>query len=131
MAATHGKGGIVKLGTADTVLSIKNWKLDRERDEHDTTSFASAGLPNRTFIMGLVGASGSFEGDLDMADTTGHVALINSLTSDTALTFKLYINATQFWSFSGFITGVSGEVPIDDLETVSYDFRVTGAVTFT
>ena len=130
MAALHGKSGLVKVG-ANTVASIKKWSIDRGRDENDITAFGDAALPNRSFIMGLVGATGNLEGDLNAGDANGQIALINSMESDTALTLQLYINATDYIEVSAFITNWSGEVPIDDLQTTSFDFRVTGAPDFT
>lgn len=130
MSATHGKKGQVMVG-ANVVASIKKWKFDSDRDVHDTTSFGDVTLPERTFLPGLVGRTGSCEGDWDNSDTNGQVAMINSMTSDTPLALKLYTSDTHYWAVSAFITKSSGEVPIDDLESISFDFQITGGATFT
>jgi predicted secreted protein len=128
--ALHGKGGKVKNG-ANTVLDITSWSLDVDRDKKEITSFADSNLPWRDYVGGLVGASGKLEGNLNMGDTTGQLALWQSLTSDTPLSMSFYTDATHNFAGSILITKFSPKAPIDDLETVGYDFTVTAAVTYT
>lgn len=128
--AIHGKDGNVQVG-ANTVADITSWSLDVSRDTHDVTAFDSASVPWREFIAGLVGATGTLEGNLDMTDTNGQLALWNSLTSDTPLTLNLFLDATHKFAASAYITGFGPQVPVGDVETVSFDFQITGAVTYT
>lgn len=130
MPALHGKGGKVLIG-ANTVSEIDEWSLDIDRKMHDVTSFGDAALPWESFIAGLTGAKAKFQGRLDMTDTNGQVALFNSLTSDTALTLTLNLSSSHNFGFSAFVEKFSGKAPIKDVETVSWDLQVTGAVTYT
>lgn len=130
MAALHGKGGNVLVAAA-TVAEIDEWVLDIDRKSHATTKFGLAGLPWETFAVGLVGAKVKFQGRLDMTDTNGQVVLFNSLTSDTALTLTLNLSSSHSFSFSAFVEKFSAKAPIKDMETVSWDMIVTGAVTYT
>lgn len=129
MGALHGKKGKVGIG-ANTVGRLNGWSMDVDRDTKEVTEFTDSDLPFRSFIAGLVGASGKFDGFLDMTDTNGQFALWQSLTSDTPITAKLYLDDTHFFSVDFFITKFSPSVPIDDTETVSFDFQVTGAVAY-
>lgn len=125
--ATHGKVGKVKVGS-DLIADIDNWSLDNDRDEKESTAFGDANLPFRSWVMGLIGSSGSLSGRLNMEDTNGQLALWNSLTSDTPLTLHLQTEATPHeFAVSAFIKKMSAATKVDDLETVSFDFRVTGA----
>ncbi len=129
--AAHGKAGKVKVGT-NTVADIDTWSLDIDRDTKESTAFGDSALPYRSFVAGLAGASGKLEGRLNMADTNGQLALWQSLTSDTALTLHLQTDSTTPHEFqvSAFITKMSPKVGVDALETVGFDFKVTGAPTF-
>jgi len=130
MAALHGKGGAVKL-VAATVAEIDEWQLDVDRATHDITKFALAGLPWKAFAAGLVGGVVKFQGRLDMTDTNGQLALWNSLTNDTALVMALFLDVTHNFGFSAFVEKFGGKAPVKDMETVSWDMRVTGAVAYT
>lgn len=130
MAALHGKGGNVLVAAA-TVAEIDEWSLDTDRTSHETTKFALGGLPWKTFAVGLVGAKVKFQGRLDMTDTNGQVVLYNSLTTDAAIAMVFNLSATHNFAFNAFVEKFSAKAPIKDMETVSWDMVVTGAVTYT
>jgi len=129
MAALHGKGGNVKVST-NTVAEIDEWSLDVNRETHETTKFGAASLPWKTFAAGLVGASAKFSGRLDMTDTNGQLALWSSLTSDTPLSISLYLDATHNFAFSAIVEKFGAKAPIGDMETVDWQIKITGAVTY-
>lgn len=130
MAALHGKGGAV-LVVAATVAEIDEWDLDVDRATFDTTKFGLAGLPWKTFAAGLTGGICKFMGRLDMTDTAGQVTLWNSLITDAAIVMVLNLSASHNFGFSAFVEKFSAKAPIKDMETVSWDMRITGAVTYT
>lgn len=130
MAVLHGKGASVLVAAA-TVAEMDEWSLDIDRKSHDITKFGLAGLPWQIFAVGLVGAKVKFQGRLDMTDTNGQLVLFNSLTSDTALALTLNLSATHNFGFNAFVEKFAGKAPIKDMETVSWDLVVTGAVTYT
>jgi predicted secreted protein len=127
--AQHGKGGKAKIST-NTIADINTWSLDADRDAKEITAFGDSGLPWRSWVGGLVGADGKLEGNLNMGDTNGQVALWTSLTSDTPVSLDLYLDSSHKFSVSILVTKFSPKAPIGDLETVSFDFKVTGAVAY-
>lgn len=130
MAAITGKAGSIKLST-NTVMDIDTWSLDVSREVKESTSFADGAVPWKSYVAGLNGASGKLSGNLNMGDTNGQLALWTSLTSDTALTADLYLDDTHFFAVSILVTKFSPKAPVGDIETVEYDFTVTGAPSYT
>jgi hypothetical protein len=124
--AIHGKSAKVMIG-ANTIAHINKWSMKRQRDTKEQTSFSDGVVPWRSFVAGLVGADVDFEGDFDPTDTNGHIALLSSMTSDTALAIKCYINATQHFDVSCFVTGGDTDASIDDIVHGKYSLKVTGA----
>jgi len=127
MAALHGKNAKVTL-SSNTVAEIKEWNLDISRDKAERTSFADSGLPSKSFIMGLVGATAKFSGNLTMTDTNGQVALYNSMTSDSSLTGKLYLDSTHYFSITFFVEKFGAKVSVSDIESVDWDIQITDSV---
>jgi len=125
----HGKNGNVKNGT-NAVADIDNWKLDTERDEKEISAFGDAALPYKSWLMGLIGCSGSLAGRLNMGDTNGQLAMWQSMTSDTALTLHLITTTGHEFQVSAFIKKHGADVKLNDTENVSFDFRVTGAASY-
>lgn len=115
MAHISGKAGYVDTGS--TVAGIKSWTLDYNADMLETTDFGDAGV--KSFIAGCTGWSGTFEGYKDGAPQG----------IGTSITLKLYENATYFWTGTAFITGVSASTAFDGVDSYSYTFQGTGALT--
>lgn len=130
MAGIHGKDGKVTLASA-TILDITEWSMDNNADVKEDTAFSGDDLPARTYVRGLVGSTGKLTGNLNMADTTGQLALWTSLSSDTPLAGSFYIDDTHFFAGNFFITKFSPKVNVDDIESTEFDFQMTGAVSFT
>lgn len=130
MAVLHGKGAFVEV-VAATVAEIDEWDLDIDRTTHDITKFAGSGLPWKSFAVGLVGATCKFNGRLDMTDTNGQVVLFNSMVTDAAIVMVLNLSATHSFGFSAFVQKFGAKAPIKDMETVSWEMVVTGAITYT
>jgi len=113
-----GQAGEVKVA-ASTVAGIKSWTVDYVSDALETTDFADSG--KRTYVVGLSGWSGSFEGFKDAAPT--------SIGSLVALVLQESTTAGQSWSGSGILTGSHETVAVDGVVTISYDFQGTGTLT--
>jgi predicted secreted protein len=124
--AIHGKNAKVMIG-ANTVAHIKKWTIKRQRDTKEETSFGDGVVPWRSFVAGLVGADVDFDGDFDPTDTNGHIALLASMTSDTALAIKCYINATNHFDMSCIVTSADTDTSVDDIIHGKYGLKVTGA----
>ena len=124
---THisGKAGAVHAttagGTATAVVisGIKSWSLDYVGDALETTDFGDSG--HRTYIAGLDGWSGSFEGYKDGAP--------KGLGLQYILELKESADATQQWTGSALITGIHPSVDVDGIVGISYDFQGTGVLT--
>ena len=118
MAQISGKAGEVQVAAA-TVAGIKSWSVDYVSDALETTDFGDSG--HRTYIPGLDGWSGSFEGFKDGAPhiVVNHTAIIELRES----TFS-----TQKWTGIAIITGAHPTVDVDGVVGLSYDFQGTGAL---
>jgi len=122
---THlsGKAGHVYAtitGTTTTlavlVAGMKSWSLDYVADALETTDFADSG--RRTYIVGLSGWSGSFEGYKDGVPLT--------LVSNALLELRETTTTTQKWTGAAIITGLHESVSVDGVVTMAYDFQGTG-----
>ncbi len=123
--AISGKSGGVYIGT-NKIAEISTWSLDCEADDVDVTNFDSNGW--KEFIAGLKEWSGSFEGNFNPEDTTGQVALINAWINGTTVNLELHFDATKKMAGSALVKP-SFEVPVDDKQSISFDFRGTGPLT--
>jgi len=128
MAAIAGKGGLVKVGTTNTVAEVTSWTNDIAIDMLDSTSL---GDDWREYVAGLAGATGSVECNWDVVtDTNGQAAFQTAALAGTTVTLDLYVNATNYYSGTAYISNVSISDPVDDLVTCTFDFQYTGAVTY-
>lgn len=123
MAHITGKLGQVYATTTGTtsvtVLGMKSWTLDYVGDALETTDFGDAGV--RSYIAGLTGWSGSFEGYKDGAPW--------GLGTLSRLELRESATTTQFWIGIALVTGIHESVSFDGIVSVSYDFQGTGALT--
>lgn len=127
MAQLIGYAGKVTIG-ANTAAELKNWKMDLGADMQDVTVFSTTGW--KTFLAGLKEWSGSAEGNFDMTDTNGQLALQNALINGTSVALKLYVNATNYYSGTAFVKKVAPEAAVDGVVSVAFDFQGSGALTY-
>jgi len=122
MAHIAGKTGMVNIATVDEA-GIRNWTLDYSVDMLETTDFADGAATNaaKTYIPGLSGWSGTFEGFKDGAP--------EALGFASSVALKLEEDATYFWTGSAYITGIHPSVAVDGVVTYTYDFQGTGELT--
>lgn len=129
MAATSGTAGSVVLnGTA--VAQVSEWSFNIAADVVEVTVMGSDW---RTYVPGLAGATGSFTLFYDPTAPAMHPTLRTAILSRTAGSASLYAGtAANFYSAATiYITGLSPTVSVDGAATDSYDFTVSGAVTYT
>lgn len=127
MAIAIGFAGKVMIG-ANTPAELGNWKLDLGADTPETTAFSSTGW--KTFVPGLKEWNGSAEGNFDMTDTNGQLAMQNALLNGTSLALKLYVDATHYYSGTAYVKKVSPEAAVDDVVKIAFDFQGSGALTY-
>jgi hypothetical protein len=123
MAHVAGKTGSVyttTTGTAVAVVSgVKSWSLDYVQEALETTDFGDSGV--RTYIAGLSGWAGTFEGFKDGAP--------KGLGTQALIEFRESTDSTQKWTGAALITGIHPSVSVDGIVSVSYDIQGTGALT--
>ena len=119
MAQISGKAGEVQVAAA-TVAGIKSWSVDYVSDALETTDFGDSG--HRTYIPGLDGWSGSFEGFKDGAPTgigTEVALILKELTTETGAKY----------TGQAILTGSHPTIDVDGVVAISYDFQGTGLLT--
>jgi len=104
------------------VDGIKSWTLDYTVDALDTTDFQDGQTTEgaRSFIPGLSGWSGSFEGYKD------GVPKALSFSAAVKLVLAESETAGQSWIGDAFITGIHPSVSVDGVISYTYDFTGTG-----
>lgn len=127
MATLIGYAGKVVISAA-TVAELSNWKMDLSADMADVTAFSTTGWKSN--IPGLKEWSGSAEGNFDMSDTNGQLALQNALLNGTSVALKLYVDATHYYSGTAYVKKIAPEAAVDDVVKVSFDFQGSGALTY-
>ena len=127
MAAIAGKGGSAKI-SANTIAEVASWSLDISADMLDSTAL---GDDWREYVAGLNGATGSIEVKWDVPnDTNGQTALQNAILNSTTIALNLYVNSTNYYAGTVYISNLSVEDPVEDLVTATFDAQFTGAVTY-
>jgi predicted secreted protein len=125
--AIAGKSGKLGLG-ANTVVDVSSWSLELGADTLDVTAL---GDDWKKFIAGLKEWSASAEGFYSVhTDATGQKALQDAYLNSTEVSLKLFVNATNYYSGSAYISGMSVEDPVDDTVSISFEFQGTGALSY-
>ena len=118
MAQISGKAGEVQVA-ASTVNGIKSWTIDYVVDALEVTDFADSGA--KTYIAGLSGWSGSFEGFKDGAPT--------AIGAVIALILSVSATATQDYTGQAILTGSHETISVDGIVGIAYDFQGTSTLT--
>lgn len=125
--AIAGKSGKLGLG-ANTVVDVSSWSLELGADTLDVTAL---GDDWKKFIAGLKEWSASAEGFYSVhTDATGQKALQDAYLNSTEVSLKLFVNASNYYSGSAYISGMSVEDPVDDTVSISFEFQGTGALSY-
>lgn len=127
MATLIGYAGKVSLA-ANTVAELSSWKLDLSADMADTTIFSTTGW--KSSVPGLKEWSGSAEGNFDLSDTNGQLALQNALLNGTSVALRLYVDGTKYYSGTAYVKKIAPEAAIDDVVKIAFDFQGSGALSY-
>ena len=122
----HGSTFLIGATAIAEVLSISGPNITRETV--DATSMESA-TRHREFISGLRDA-GEVSLELNYTEA-GYTALKAEHDDDDAGSYSIDLANGDTFDFSGFLTELSVEAPLDDKVTISASFKITGAVTYT
>ena len=118
MSEISGKAGEVQVAGA-TVGGIKSWSLDVVGDALETSDFGDGG--HRTYIPGIDGWSGSFEGYKDGAP--------KAIGSEVALILKESAATGQQYTGQAILTSSHPTVDVDGMVGIAYDFQGSGVLT--
>ena len=126
MAAAGGFSGLIEI--AGNNAHLDTWTLDMTMDSYDTTYL---GLYDATSIPGLRRATGSCSGTLDLVNT-GQTAIrnnfVNTAVAAVAVLRLLHAATSSGFSCTAVINSFSLGVSINDKQTFSAGFTVTGGV---
>ena len=124
MATHNGSEGLVHVGT-DAVGELKSWQITENATMIDTTVLSNS---EQTFSAGTTSFSGSAECFLDETDTAQ-----TALTVGASATLKFYFEGTtsgdKYYTGTGLVESVDRSAAMDDIVSVSFTFRGTGALT--
>lgn len=122
------------VAASDTVVGSRSWTLNITKDVLDCTAM---GANHRSYVGSLIAASGSCEFLYSQAaagsTAAGDILADINTTEDPAdATFELYFgDGTKKAAFAAVVTSVDLGATLGDLQAVSVNFTVTGAVTLT
>lgn len=128
--AIAGKNGKVIIGDSGStkVVGIKSWSLELSLDTLETTAL---GDDWKKYIAGLKEWSSSSEGDYEVTiDTTGQEALQTAFLNGTTVTVKLYVDSSNYYTGTAYISSLSIEDPVDDVVNISIEFTGNGVLVF-
>ena len=113
MATSHGKAGLVKVGT-DTIAETTGWSLTETAETVDDTAHGDTA---RTHLVGHTSWTASITCHLDPSDTSGQGAL----TVGASVTITLLAAAFAFMLGSGRADADPRSQLPDRLRTISAD----------
>jgi len=126
MAALTGDTGLVTWTGANYDTNVFDWTADIEQGEHDVTVFASTPPTWRTWTPGKIRTfTGTFQAYMD--DTTIQTA---PDAPETLETVTMRLKGAVTISGTGFVRRLGLKVNIDDKQTVTYEFRGSGTLSF-
>ena len=135
MAFFRGEEGSVKFknatGTTEAIVSTTAWTLDTTKDTLDVTAH---GATSRSFVGGLISASGTVDFLYTAASGNETENLVDDVlvaedAGDASFNLFLDTSGSKKLSFNGIITGTSYSSTVGDVSTVSVSFQTTGDIT--
>ena len=127
MAAVAGKGGSVKIGV-NTVANTSNWALDLGAAMLEITAH---GDDWKEFIAGLKEWKASIDAFWDVAvDTNGQTAIQNAYIAGTSIAIKLYVNSTNYYSGTAFVSALSPATKVDDVVVMPIELQGSGVLSY-
>lgn len=128
--AVAGKNGKVIIGESGNqkVAAIKNWSLELSLETLETTAL---GDDWKNYITGLKEWTASSEGDYEVpTDTQGQAVLQEAYLAGTTVIVKLYVDGTNYYQGTAYISSLSIEDPVDDVVSISLELTGTGELSF-
>lgn len=140
MGVNMGKKGFIFIAAAtgvsasSAIVGIDTWTLDMTADAVETTAFGATetALASRTFEPGLKSGTGSLSGHYD--DASVQQDWVMEILADTTIEnveMELYLNATQLFTITACITGVSLGGTVDGKTTFAMNYTLDGGTVYT
>lgn len=128
MATIYGNNGEIKISST-AVGEVKSWSLTISRDTIEDTSMGDVA---KTFVYGKSSASGTIEVHFD-DDDSAQGTLRDAVINGTTVALDLFTNdssttGTDYYSLTALITSQDVSVEMDSIESRTYNFSATGAV---
>jgi len=128
MATIYGNNGEIKISST-AVGEVKSWSLTISRDTIEDTSMGDVA---KTFVYGKSSASGTIEVHFD-DDDSAQGTLRDAVINGTTVALDLFTNdssttGTDYYSLTALITSQDVSVEMDSIESRTYNFTSTGAV---
>ena len=124
MSTHNGSSGLVHVGT-DAIGELRSWQFTENATMIDTSVLSDTA---QTFSAGSTNWSGSAECFLDETDTAQ-----TALTIGASATLKFYFEGAtsgdKYYTGTGLVESVDRSAATDDIVSVSFSFRGTGALT--
>lgn len=124
MSTHNGSSGLVHVGT-DAIGELRSWQITENATMIDTSVLSDTA---QTFSAGSTNWSGSAECFLDETDTAQ-----TALTIGATATLKFYFEGAdtgdKYYTGTGLVESVDRSAATDDIVSVSFSFRGTGALT--
>lgn len=121
-------GSVVYMTGGTTIVGgMKEWSLSLSHSPVETTAFGDVW---QTYIPSLHNATGSFAGNMDTTDTV-QTSLRNAMLAGSAIALRLYVTPANYYNVgTAFLTGNGPAVSNDGKVENSFDFQVSGPVSF-
>lgn len=112
----------------NTVGYISNWSVEETRDTIEVTQI---GQKNKEIYPTLCYWTASAEGTADYASDGSQKALRDAMIGGQAVQVKFYLNETDYFSGTAYVTAFSTDISAEDKGNVSISLTGSGALTLT
>ena len=127
--ATAGYQGVFKIAST-AMIQVNSIELQVNGATYDVTVMSGTTSPLwKAFIAGLLDATLKVIGNLDFVNDAVQLTLWNALGTVVTWTFSPSASTHNFTG-SAIIMSVPIKLPVNNAETVEFDFQVTGAVSY-
>jgi len=129
MAVLKGKLGNIKKN-AVAVSYVNEWTLDVKLETEDVTDFGDSWKAISGLIASWTGKMSAFFDPSNTEQKAIHDALITATPTGALTDVTFYISATNYYSGSVIVTGVSIETMVSGHVKVTFTFEGNGALSY-
>jgi len=126
MAAHSGIDGKVTDSSDNTIANLDEWSLDMKNGLTDQTEFTDTWEYD---LKGILSGTGSLKGSFD-EDDTYQLALQTAFLAGNTVGLRLYVDGTNYWSCTAYLTDLKSADTVKGKVTVEYAFKSQGAISW-